>query len=177
MSKSYKYETPALTLSESSSTQKCFFFRFSKLPRMALMILGDIPITRWFLSQILCDLLSPGDENVKVGLRETTQNTLTHLRSKTLVADTQAQPQRPVQRQHLHQVRAASAHHLENQEVLTQWSSIAEFNNEFVNNGSCSHTSERTTIIFLTSVLCHCVETLGKCGATWFEPSSFATIA
>lgn len=171
MSKSYKYRTPALALSESSSTQKCFFFRFFKLPRMALMILGD------FFSQILCDLLSPGDENVKVGLRETTQNALTHLRSKTLVADTQAQPQRPVQRQHLHQVRAASVHHLENQEVLTQWSSITEFDNEFVNNGSCSHTSERTTIIFLTSVLCHCVETLGKCGATWFEPSSFTTIA
>lgn len=67
-------------------------------------------------SQILCDLLSPPDENVKVGLRETAQNTSPHLRSKTLVADAQAQPQSPVQRQH--QARASSAHHhLDNQEV------------------------------------------------------------
>lgn len=67
--------------------------------------------------QILCDMLSPADENVKVGLRETTQNASPHLRSKTLVADAQAQPQSPVQRQH--QTRAASAHHhLDNQEVL-----------------------------------------------------------
>lgn len=63
--------------------------------------------------QILCDLLSPADENVKVGLRETTQNTSPHLRSKGLV---QAQPQSPVQRQH--HVRATSAHHhLDNEEV------------------------------------------------------------
>ncbi|MEQ2165374.1 hypothetical protein GOODEAATRI_016153, partial [Goodea atripinnis] len=48
---------------------------------------------------ILCDLLSPADENVKVGLRETTQNTLAHLRSKHLVTDAQAQPQNPDQRQ------------------------------------------------------------------------------
>uniref|UniRef100_A0A3B4H9N9 LON peptidase N-terminal domain and ring finger 1 n=1 Tax=Pundamilia nyererei TaxID=303518 RepID=A0A3B4H9N9_9CICH len=65
----------------------------------------DFPCAKRQVEKILCDLLSPGDENVKVGLRETTQNTLTHLRSKTLVADTQAQPQRPVQRQHLHQKR------------------------------------------------------------------------
>lgn len=82
----------------------------------------DFPCAKRQVEKILCDLLSPGDENVKVGLRETTQNALTHLRSKTLVADTQAQPQRPVQRQHLHQVRAASAHHLENQEK--RWESV-----------------------------------------------------
>uniref|UniRef100_A0A3B4Z524 LON peptidase N-terminal domain and RING finger protein 1-like n=1 Tax=Stegastes partitus TaxID=144197 RepID=A0A3B4Z524_9TELE len=50
--------------------------------------------------QILCDLLSPADENVKVGLRETTHNTLPHLRSKTLETDAQVEPQSPVQRQH-----------------------------------------------------------------------------
>lgn len=69
-------------------------------------------------------MLSPAGENVKVGLRETTQNTSPHLRSKTLVADAQAenQPpsQSPVQRQNQHQVRAASAHHHpDNQEVQT----------------------------------------------------------
>lgn len=72
--------------------------------------------------QILCDLLSPADENVKVGLRETTQNSLPHLRSKTIVADAHAQTQSAVQRQH--QVRAASAHHLDNQEVLAHWAMI-----------------------------------------------------
>lgn len=40
---------------------------------------------------ILHDLLSPACENVKVGLRETTQNTATHLRSKTLFAEDQEQ--------------------------------------------------------------------------------------
>ncbi|KAK5617259.1 LON peptidase N-terminal domain and RING finger protein 1, partial [Crenichthys baileyi] len=66
---------------------------------------------------ILCDLLSPADENVKVGLRETTQNTLSHLRSKHLVTDAQAQPQNPDQRQQQqHQVRATSAHQVDSQE-------------------------------------------------------------
>lgn len=75
--------------------------------------------TKCFL-QILCDLLSPADENVKVGLRETTQNTSPHLRSKTLVSDAQAPPQNLVHRQH--QVRAASAHHRpDSQEVLPHW--------------------------------------------------------
>ena len=62
----------------------------------------------WLFLQILCDLLSPADENVKVGLRETAHNTLPHLRSKTLMSGAQAQPQSPVQR--LDQVRTASAH-------------------------------------------------------------------
>ncbi|XP_035516093.1 LON peptidase N-terminal domain and ring finger 1, like [Morone saxatilis] len=81
----------------------------------------DFPCAKRQVEKILCDLLSPADENVKVGLRETTQNTSPHLRSKTLVADAQAQPQSPVQRQH--QVRAASAHHhLHNQEK--RWESL-----------------------------------------------------
>uniref|UniRef100_A0A665UUW4 LON peptidase N-terminal domain and ring finger 1, like n=1 Tax=Echeneis naucrates TaxID=173247 RepID=A0A665UUW4_ECHNA len=53
----------------------------------------DFPCAKRQVEKILCDLLSPADENVKVGLRETTQNTSPHLRSKTLVADAQAQPQ------------------------------------------------------------------------------------
>eukprot|EP00064_Thunnus_orientalis_P003769 superscaffoldBa00000321_g3780 len=71
----------------------------------------DFPRAKRQVEKILCDLLSPADENVKVGLRETTQNTSPHLRSKTLVSDAEAPPQSPVHRQHQHQVRAASAHH------------------------------------------------------------------
>ncbi|XP_059193598.1 LON peptidase N-terminal domain and ring finger 1, like [Centropristis striata] len=83
----------------------------------------DFPCAKRQVEKILCDLLSPADENVKVGLRETTQNTSPHLRSKTLVPDAQDQPQSPVQRQHQHQVRAASAHpHLDNQEK--RWESL-----------------------------------------------------
>lgn len=83
----------------------------------------DFPSAKRQVEKILCDLLSPADENVKVGLRETTQNTLPHLRSKTLVADAQAQPPSPVQRQHQHQVRATSAHHHpDNQE--RRWESL-----------------------------------------------------
>ncbi|XP_073322972.1 LON peptidase N-terminal domain and RING finger protein 1 [Pagrus major] len=81
----------------------------------------DFPCAKRQVEKILCDLLSPADENVKVGLRETAQNTSPHLRSKTLVADAQAQPQSPVQRQH--QARASSAHHyLDNQE--RRWESL-----------------------------------------------------
>ncbi|KAM9363161.1 LON peptidase N-terminal domain and RING finger protein 1 [Symphorus nematophorus] len=81
----------------------------------------DFPCAKRQVEKILCDLLSPADENVKVGLRETTQNTSPHLRSKTLVADAQAAPQSPVQRQHPY--RAASAHHhLDNQEK--RWESL-----------------------------------------------------
>ncbi|XP_029292106.1 LON peptidase N-terminal domain and RING finger protein 1 isoform X2 [Cottoperca gobio] len=81
----------------------------------------DFPCAKRQVEKILCDLLSPTDENVKVGLRETTQNTSPHLRSKTLVANAQLQPQSPVQRQN--QVRAASAHHhLDNQEK--RWESL-----------------------------------------------------
>ncbi|XP_070684081.1 LON peptidase N-terminal domain and RING finger protein 1 [Pempheris klunzingeri] len=77
----------------------------------------DFPSAKRQVEKILCDLLFPADENVKVGLRETTQNTSPRLRSKTLVADAQAQPQSPVQRQDQHLVRAASVHHhLDNQE-------------------------------------------------------------
>lgn len=70
-------------------------------------------------SQILCDLLSPADDNVKVGLRETTHSTSPLLRSKTLVAqDAHTRPSSPVQRQH--QARAASAHPLvDGQEVTS----------------------------------------------------------
>ncbi|KAI7798123.1 LON peptidase N-terminal domain and ring finger 1, like [Triplophysa rosa] len=58
---------------------------------------------------ILHDLLSPACENVKVGLRETTQNTSTHLRSKTLVAEGQAREQlTQVQDQWQHDTRPAS---------------------------------------------------------------------
>lgn len=71
----------------------------------------DFPSAKRQVEKILCDLLSPDDENVKVGLRETTQNTSPHLRSKTLMSDAQTQPLSPVQRQPQHQVRAASAHH------------------------------------------------------------------
>ncbi|XP_034390411.1 LON peptidase N-terminal domain and ring finger 1, like [Cyclopterus lumpus] len=79
----------------------------------------DFPGAKRQVEKILCDLLSPADENVKVGLRETTQNTSPHLRNKTLV--TEAQPPSPVQRQH--QVRAASAHnHLESLEK--RWESL-----------------------------------------------------
>ncbi|TMS23892.1 LON peptidase N-terminal domain and RING finger protein 1 [Larimichthys crocea] len=60
----------------------------------------DFPCAKRQVEKILCDLLSPADETVKVGLRETTQNTSPHVRSKTLVADAQAEPQSPVQRQH-----------------------------------------------------------------------------
>ncbi|XP_069023389.1 LON peptidase N-terminal domain and RING finger protein 1 [Embiotoca jacksoni] len=82
----------------------------------------DFPSAKRQVEKILCDLLSPADENVKVGLRETTHNALPHLRSKTLATDAQAQPQSPVQRPHQHQVRAASAHHLDNQEK--RWESL-----------------------------------------------------
>lgn len=79
----------------------------------------DFPGAKRQVEKILCDLLSPADENVKVGLRETTQNTSPHMRNKTLVAE--AQPPSPVQRQH--QVRAASAHdHLEPLEK--RWESL-----------------------------------------------------
>lgn len=42
---------------------------------------------------ILHDLLAPASDNVKVGLRETTHNTCSHLRSKTLVSENQEQNQ------------------------------------------------------------------------------------
>ncbi|KAM8772410.1 LON peptidase N-terminal domain and RING finger protein 1 [Acanthopagrus schlegelii] len=81
----------------------------------------DFPCAKRQVEKILCDLLSPPDENIKVGLRETAQNTSPHLRSKTLVVDAQAQPQSSVQRQH--QARASSAHHyLDNQEK--RWESL-----------------------------------------------------
>uniref|UniRef100_A0A8C6WSG7 LON peptidase N-terminal domain and ring finger 1, like n=1 Tax=Neogobius melanostomus TaxID=47308 RepID=A0A8C6WSG7_9GOBI len=74
-----------------------------------LSIDEDFPCAKRQVEKILCDLLSPTHENVKVGLRETTQSTSPHLRSKSLVPDTQAQPQSPVQRRE-QQGRAASAH-------------------------------------------------------------------
>lgn len=69
--------------------------------------------------QILCDLLSPAGDSVKVGLRETAHNTSPHLRSKSHVVDAEVQPQSPVQKHQQHQARAASAHkHPDTQEVL-----------------------------------------------------------
>uniref|UniRef100_A0A8K9XFA6 LON peptidase N-terminal domain and ring finger 1 n=1 Tax=Oncorhynchus mykiss TaxID=8022 RepID=A0A8K9XFA6_ONCMY len=61
---------------------------------------------------ILCDLLSPAGENVKVGLRETAQSTSPHLRSKTVVADAQARAQQhQAEAKHpaLHQVQARTS--------------------------------------------------------------------
>nr|XP_040041562.1 LON peptidase N-terminal domain and ring finger 1, like isoform X1 [Gasterosteus aculeatus aculeatus] len=81
----------------------------------------DFPGAKRRVEKILCDLLSPADENVKVGLRETAQNTSPHLRNKTPVTDAETQPPSPVQRQHL--LRAASAHdHLESLEK--RWESL-----------------------------------------------------
>uniref|UniRef100_UPI0037E7A8AD LON peptidase N-terminal domain and RING finger protein 1 n=1 Tax=Semicossyphus pulcher TaxID=241346 RepID=UPI0037E7A8AD len=81
----------------------------------------DFPCAKRQVEKILCDLLYPDDENVKVGLRETTQNTSPHLRSKTLVADARLHLQSPVQRQN--QSRAASVHHYpDNQEK--RWESL-----------------------------------------------------
>ncbi|XP_056136079.1 LON peptidase N-terminal domain and ring finger 1, like [Lampris incognitus] len=75
----------------------------------------DFTCARRQVEMILFDLLSMAGENVKVGLRETTQSTSTHLRSKTLVAEdqTQNQPkqQSPCPSQHQLRVHAASAHH------------------------------------------------------------------
>ncbi|CAJ1052262.1 LON peptidase N-terminal domain and ring finger 1%2C like [Xyrichtys novacula] len=83
----------------------------------------DFPTAKRQVEKILCDLLSPNDENVKVGLRETAQNTLPHLRSKTLLAEAPSQRLSPVHRQAQHQARAVSAHHhLDNQEK--RWESL-----------------------------------------------------
>ncbi|XP_037328705.1 LON peptidase N-terminal domain and ring finger 1, like isoform X1 [Pungitius pungitius] len=81
----------------------------------------DFPGAKRQVEKILCDLLSPADENVKVGLRETAQNTSPHLRNKNLVSDAETQPPSPVQRQH--QLRAASAH--DHPEILEKrWESL-----------------------------------------------------
>ncbi|XP_076001631.1 LON peptidase N-terminal domain and RING finger protein 1 isoform X2 [Genypterus blacodes] len=77
----------------------------------------EFPCAKRQVEKILCDLLSPADENVKVGLRETTQNASPLSRIK-------AQQQSPVQRQQQQQqqVRAASAHqHLHSQEAQAHW--------------------------------------------------------
>lgn len=61
---------------------------------------------------MLCDLLSPAGENVKVGLRETAQSTSPHLRSKIVVADAQAraqQHQAKAKHPALHQVQARTS--------------------------------------------------------------------
>lgn len=73
-----------------------------------------------FYLQILCDLLSPVDENVKVGLRETSQNLLPHLRTKTLVEDAPVLPQSLVLKEHQHQVSASSADYVDHQKVSAQ---------------------------------------------------------
>ncbi|XP_029009044.1 LON peptidase N-terminal domain and ring finger 1, like [Betta splendens] len=87
----------------------------------------DFPCAKRQVKKILCELLSPVDENVKVGLQETAQNTSPHIRSKTLVASGQTQPTSPKQRQPHHQLRTTSAHHhVGNEELLFQkrWESV-----------------------------------------------------
>uniref|UniRef100_A0A8C2H166 LON peptidase N-terminal domain and ring finger 1, like n=1 Tax=Cyprinus carpio TaxID=7962 RepID=A0A8C2H166_CYPCA len=60
---------------------------------------------------ILHDLLAPACDNVKVGLRETTHNTSSHLRSKTLVSEVQDRDQQTqLQAQHQSDTQAASPH-------------------------------------------------------------------
>lgn len=61
--------------------------------------------------EILHDLLAPACDNVKVGLRETTHNTSSHLRSKTLVSEVQDRDQQTqLQAQHQSDTQAASPH-------------------------------------------------------------------
>lgn len=60
---------------------------------------------------ILHGLLAPACDNVKVGLRETTHNTSSHLRSKTLVSESQDRDQQTqLQAQHQSDTQAASPH-------------------------------------------------------------------
>lgn len=60
---------------------------------------------------ILHDLLAPACDNVKVGLRETTHNSSSHLRSKTLVSEGQDRDQQTqLQAQHQSDTQAASPH-------------------------------------------------------------------
>nr|XP_046164708.1 LON peptidase N-terminal domain and RING finger protein 1-like isoform X3 [Oncorhynchus gorbuscha] len=75
----------------------------------------DFTLAKREVENILCDLLSPAGENVKVGLRETAQSTLPRLRSKISVADAEAraqQHQAEAKHSALHQVQArtSSAH-------------------------------------------------------------------
>ncbi|XP_038837195.1 LON peptidase N-terminal domain and RING finger protein 1-like isoform X2 [Salvelinus namaycush] len=75
----------------------------------------DFTLAKREVENILCDLLSPAGENVKVGLRETAQSTSPHLRRKILVADAEAraqQHQAEAKHSALHQVQArtSSAH-------------------------------------------------------------------
>lgn len=60
---------------------------------------------------ILHDLLAPACDNVKVGLRETTHNTSSHLRSKTQVSEGKDRDQQTqLQAQHQSDTHAASPH-------------------------------------------------------------------
>ncbi|XP_029292022.1 LON peptidase N-terminal domain and RING finger protein 1 isoform X1 [Cottoperca gobio] len=83
----------------------------------------DFPCAKRQVEKILCDLLSPTDENVKVGLRETTQNTSPHLRSKTLVANAQLQPQSPVQRQN-QEASSSSSYSWSSVIIQKRWESL-----------------------------------------------------
>ncbi|XP_071373187.1 LON peptidase N-terminal domain and RING finger protein 1 isoform X1 [Centroberyx affinis] len=131
-------EDTELCLSSSCSAE-AFFWKAMVLQEMGqvdeslqvflhcLDLDEDFPCAKRQVEMILCDLLSPAGENVKVGLREMTQNASPHLRCKTLVADAQNQPppQSLVHRQHQHEVRAASVHHhLDNQEKPGRWESL-----------------------------------------------------
>ncbi|XP_061882247.1 LON peptidase N-terminal domain and ring finger 1, like isoform X2 [Entelurus aequoreus] len=69
----------------------------------------DFPCAKRQVEKILCNLLSSSGDDVKFVLRETSQNTAAHLRSKTLVADAQAVAHGPAQRQSPHQLGAAAS--------------------------------------------------------------------
>ncbi|KAF7670302.1 hypothetical protein LDENG_00271940 [Lucifuga dentata] len=122
----------------SSSSAEALFWKAMVLHEMGevdkslqvflhcLAVDEDFPCAKRQVEKILCNLLSSADENVKVGLRETTQNTSPHLRTKTHVPDAQTQnqhqPQSKVQQQQQQPVRAASAHHHhDGQELQARW--------------------------------------------------------
>lgn len=135
-----------------------------------------ILLMSWIFLQILCDLLSPADENVKVGLRETTQNTLPHLRSKHLV--TEAQTQSPSQRQkQQHQVRAASAHQVDGQEVPTCWMMMLRHWNVLLLCQCCIGFPLKLKESISHLTFCHLPEAMRKPGAARPEPSPVASNA
>ncbi|XP_061627074.1 LON peptidase N-terminal domain and ring finger 1, like isoform X2 [Phyllopteryx taeniolatus] len=70
----------------------------------------DFPCAKTQVEKILCDLLSSADDNVKVGLRETAQNTSPLSRNKTLAAGAQVGSRSPVRGRSRQRVCAASAH-------------------------------------------------------------------
>ncbi|XP_071024640.1 LON peptidase N-terminal domain and RING finger protein 1 isoform X2 [Oncorhynchus clarkii lewisi] len=81
----------------------------------------DFTLAKREVEMILCDLLSPAGENVKVGLRETAQSTSPHLRSKTVVADAQARAQ-----QHQAEAKHPALHQVQARTSLAGPSSVAQ---------------------------------------------------